>query len=177
MVPEVLGAEKPPLSLKSLRSTISKILLYTHQCSQSWYCRLHRVWSDAPDTTLWFSESISPLSETDDVVHNVFLNTNAWGIVTSFISSRTKYVQSTLSVSKWSLHIILLSINASFWCILNDFQLITLLRGYSTQEKIITMVVFKMCFSLVNEHWTVDPRYLFRSFSITLEGYIINLSL
>ena len=31
-------------------------------------------------TTLWFSESISPLSETDDVVHNVFLNTNAWGI-------------------------------------------------------------------------------------------------
>ena len=26
-------------------------------------------------TTLWFSESISPLSETDDVVHNVFLNT------------------------------------------------------------------------------------------------------
>ena len=24
-------------------------------------------------TTLWFSESISPLSETDDVVHNVFL--------------------------------------------------------------------------------------------------------
>ena len=27
------------------------------------------------NTTLWFSESISPLSETDDVVHNVFLNT------------------------------------------------------------------------------------------------------
>ena len=26
-------------------------------------------------TTLWFSESISPLSETDDVVHNVFLYT------------------------------------------------------------------------------------------------------
>ena len=26
-------------------------------------------------TTLWFSESISPLSETDDVVHNVFLST------------------------------------------------------------------------------------------------------
>ena len=26
-------------------------------------------------TTLWFSESISPLSEIDDVVHNVFLNT------------------------------------------------------------------------------------------------------
>ena len=26
-------------------------------------------------TTLWLSESISPLSETDDVVHNVFLNT------------------------------------------------------------------------------------------------------
>ena len=26
-------------------------------------------------TTLWFSESISPLSETDDVVQNVFLNT------------------------------------------------------------------------------------------------------
>ena len=24
-------------------------------------------------TTLWFSESISPLSETDDVVHNVFM--------------------------------------------------------------------------------------------------------
>ena len=43
-------------------------------------------------TTLWFSESISPLSETDDVIHNVFLNTNAWGIVTSFISHRTKYV-------------------------------------------------------------------------------------
>ena len=28
-------------------------------------------------TKMWFSESISPLSETDDVVHNVFLNTNA----------------------------------------------------------------------------------------------------
>ena len=26
-------------------------------------------------TTLWFSESKSPLSETDDVVHNVFINT------------------------------------------------------------------------------------------------------
>ena len=26
-------------------------------------------------TTLWFSEPISPLSETDDVVHNVCLNT------------------------------------------------------------------------------------------------------
>ena len=26
-------------------------------------------------TTLWFSQSVSPLSETDDVVHNVFLNT------------------------------------------------------------------------------------------------------
>ena len=26
-------------------------------------------------TTLWFSESISHLSETDDVAHNVFLNT------------------------------------------------------------------------------------------------------
>ena len=50
-------------------------------------------------TTLWFSESISPLSETDDVVHNVFLNTNALGMVTSFIPHRTKYVQSTLSVS------------------------------------------------------------------------------
>ena len=80
-------------------------------------------------TTLWFSESISPLSETDDAVHNVFLSTNAWGIVTSFISYRTKYVQRTLSVSKWSLQILLLSINASFWCILNDFQLITSLRG------------------------------------------------
>ena len=26
-------------------------------------------------TTLWFSESISPLFETDDVLHNIFLNT------------------------------------------------------------------------------------------------------
>ena len=26
-------------------------------------------------TTLWFSESISPLSKTDDEVHNVYLNT------------------------------------------------------------------------------------------------------
>ena len=25
-------------------------------------------------TTLWFSESVLPLSETDDIVHNVFLN-------------------------------------------------------------------------------------------------------
>ena len=83
-------------------------------------------------TTMWFSESISPLSKIDDVVHNVFLNTNAWGIVTSFVSHRTKYVQSTLSCSKWSLHILLLSINASFWCILNDFQLNTSIRGYST---------------------------------------------
>ena len=43
-------------------------------------------------TILWFSESISSLSETDDVVHNVFSIHNAWGIVTSFISHRTKSV-------------------------------------------------------------------------------------
>ena len=60
-------------------------------------------------TTLWFSESISPLSETDDVVHNVFLHTNAWGVVTSFISHRTNYVQSTSSVTNPTP-----SINASF---------------------------------------------------------------
>ena len=35
-------------------------------------------------TTLWFSESISALSKTDDIAHNVFPKHNAWGIVTSF---------------------------------------------------------------------------------------------
>ena len=30
-------------------------------------------------TTLWFPEYISPLSEIDDVVHNVFLNTQCMG--------------------------------------------------------------------------------------------------
>ena len=107
-------------------------------------------------TTLWFSESISPLSETDDVVHNVFLNTNTWGIVTSFISHRTKYVQSTLSVSKWSLQILLLSINAffdTFWIIFNSIPRSEVIVRI---KKIITMVVFKMCFSLVNERWSVD---------------------
>ena len=28
-------------------------------------------------TTLWFSESLSPLSETDDVLHNIFFNTQS----------------------------------------------------------------------------------------------------
>ena len=36
-------------------------------------------------TTLWFSESISPLSETDDVVHNVFLNTQCMRYCDVFI--------------------------------------------------------------------------------------------
>ena len=39
-----------------------KILLYTHQCSQSWYCCFHRVWSNAPDHhTVVFWIHITPL--------------------------------------------------------------------------------------------------------------------
>ena len=83
-----------------------------------------------PITTLWFSD-YHPSLKTDNVVNNVF----SIHILTSFISHRTKYVPSTFSVSKWNLQILLLSINASFWCILNDLQLITSLRGYSTYLK------------------------------------------
>ena len=63
-------------------------------------------------TTLWFSESISPLSETDDVVHNVFLNTQCIRYCDVIYIA-----PNTLSVSKWNLKILLLDINASFCCI------------------------------------------------------------
>ena len=45
---------------------------------------------------LWFSESISPLSETDDVVHNVFLNTQCMRYCNVIHIAPYKYVQSTL---------------------------------------------------------------------------------
>ena len=42
----------------------------------------------------------------------------------------------------------------------------------------LTIVFFYVCvFSLVYNRCTVDPRYLFQSFSITWEGYIINYHL
>ena len=66
-------------------------------------------------TTLWFSESISPLSETDDEVHNMSMH-NAWGIVKSFKLHSTKSVPINLSLSKWNLQILLLNINASVIC-------------------------------------------------------------
>ena len=139
----------------SLVTSRHNFLLYTHQCS------LDTVDFRERDpmlriTTLWFSESISSLSETDDVVHNVFHNTNAWGIVTSFISHRTKHVPSTLSFSKWSLQILLLGINVSFLCILNDSNLRPRSGVIVRIKKIITIVDFKMCFSFVNKRRTVD---------------------
>ena len=93
-------------------------------------------------TTLWFSESMSPLSETDDIVQMFFSIHNSWGIVTSFISHSTKSVPSTLSVSKWNLQILLLNINASFLCIKNDFQLNrpVILRIFSSKWELIATV-------------------------------------
>ena len=59
--------------------------LYYISCMPFYYIPINFISLDTVDftecdlmlriTTLWFSESISPLSETVDVVHNVFLNT------------------------------------------------------------------------------------------------------
>ena len=55
------------------------------------------------------------------------------------------------------------------------------LEWFSAQDIVciekLTLVLFKMCSSLVNKCWTVDPRYSFQSFLITFKGYKINLSL
>ena len=72
---------------------------------------------------------------------------NAWGIMTSFISHLTESVSSSFSVSKWSLQILLLSINTSF-C---SFRIIFNSRPYSrfiVRIDKLTIVPFKMCFSL-----------------------------
>ena len=79
--------------------------------------------------------------------------------VTSFISHSTKICTKYL----WNLQILLLNINASFWCILNYFQIKTSIRVYNTIEKI-AIVVFKMCFSLINQCWTFDPRLFISKF-------------
>ena len=94
------------------------ILLYTHQWYQSWYCLFIECDPMLRITTLWFSESISPLSETDYVVHNVFLYTQCMRYCdVSHIAPYTICTKNFLWVSKWSLQILLLSINISFWCI------------------------------------------------------------
>ena len=61
--------------------------LHRHQVMSLYYIPINVISLDTVDFTdclnvirysgspLWFSESISPLSETDDIVHNVFLNT------------------------------------------------------------------------------------------------------
>ena len=51
-------------------------------------------------TTLWFSESISPLAETDDVVHNVFFQYKCMRYCDVVHIIPYKYVPYNLSFSK-----------------------------------------------------------------------------
>ena len=88
---------------------------------------------------------------------------NLLSIVTSFISHRTKSVLSTLYVSKWNLQILLLNINNlfnPFWMIFNSRPSL----GFIVRIEKLMIVLFKMCFALVNKCCIVDPRHLFLKF-------------
>ena len=110
----------------------------------------------------WFSESISPLSETDDVVHNVFLNTQCMRYCD--VIHIAPYKICTCFKMKPIIH------TPKHKCIF-----LMHLEWFSTQDIVctekLTLVLFKNVFfytkSIVNKRWTVDPRYLFQSFSIT----------
>ena len=110
-------------------------------------------------TTLWFSESKSPLSETDDVVHNVFLNTQCIRYCDVIHIAEFKICTKYFISFEMKPRILLLNINASSWCFKNDFQLKSLLRVYSTHRKITCINI-----SFENKCWTVDQRNLFPSF-------------
>ena len=88
---------------------------------------------------LCFSESISPLSETDDVV---FLNISQYTM--HEVLRRHSY---NLYQVLWNLQILLLNMNTSFWCIKNDLQLKISLRVYNTHRKIndISLKMFFFC--------------------------------
>ena len=112
-------------------------------------------------TILWFSESISPLSDTDDVVHNVqcmrycdVIHIAPYKICTKyFICFKMKPINPT----------------PKHKCIF-----LMLLECFSTQD-LTTIVLLKFVFSLENKCLKIEPRYLYQSFSIIVEGYIINL--
>ena len=153
-------------------------LLYTHQCYQSWYCWFHRVWSDAPDHhTVVFWIHITPL-------WNWWRSTRCFSQYTmhevlwrhSYRIVQNMYQVLSLFRNEAFKSYSLISINTSFWCIKNDFQLKISFTVYSMPRKI-NNSSFKMCLSLVNKRWKVDPKYSFQKFSIMWEGYIINLSL
>ena len=126
-------------------------------------------------TTLWFSESISPLSETDDVVHNVFLNTQCMRYCDVIHIAQYKI---------WTKHFICFKMKPIIHTPKHKCIFLMHLEWFSTQDIIctekLTLVLFKNVFfytkSIVNKRWTVDPRYIFQSFSIMVEWYIVNLS-
>ena len=129
--------------------------------------------------TLWFSASIITLLWTwwrtcTCSIPNVFLNTQymrycdiihmaPYKICTkNLICFKMKHTNPTPKHK----HIFLMQLE---W-----FSTLDLAQCLCTHRNI---VLFKRCFSLVNKRWTVDPRYLFQSFLIMWEEYIINSSL
>ena len=67
-------SEKLKLAHIILVQRLPSIIIYPSTFYQS-LCWFHRVWLDVPDHHTVVSESISPLSETGDIVDNVYLNT------------------------------------------------------------------------------------------------------
>ena len=107
------------------------VLLYTQQCYQSWYCWFQRVWSDTLDHhTVVFWIHITPL----------------WNWCFSQCMRYCDVIH-IFSVSKWSLQILLRSINTSV-C---SFRIIFYSRPCSrfiVRIDKLMIVPFKMCFSL-----------------------------
>ena len=149
-------------------------LLYTHQCSQSWYCRFHRVWSDAPDYhTVVFWIHITPLWN--------------WWCSTQCFSQYTRHEvlwrRSYRTVQICTKYFICFKLKPLNHTPKHKRKFLMQLEWFSTQDIVciekLTWVHFKMCSSLVKTRWTVDPKYLFQSFSIKWEGVytVINLLL
>ena len=67
-------SEKLKLAHIILVQRLHSIIIYPSTFYQS-LCWFHRVWLDVPYHHTVVSESISPLSETGDIVNNVYLNT------------------------------------------------------------------------------------------------------
>ena len=93
-------------------------------------------------TTLWFYESISPLSETD--VHYVFINTQCLMyfdvIHVAPYKICTKYLKPTKPTPKHE------RLFFFFFALKMIFQLKTSLRVYSTQRKKLTTILLKCVF-------------------------------
>ena len=103
-----------------LQRVVYFFLLYTHLCSQSWYCRFHRVWSDAPDhNTVVFWINIIPL-------WNRWRSTQRFSQYVCMRYCDVVHIAPYKICTKYfisfqiNLQILLLSINASFWMIFNS---------------------------------------------------------